>query len=77
MEETSPPGSLASLEGQRAGALNLERKQNKKWDHRAATSARTEGRLGYQEAPGGGRMVRFEDGPPARDGGRNTRSDEA
>ena len=32
---------------------------------------------GYQQAPGAGRVVRFEDGPPARDSGRNLRWDAA
>ena len=39
--------------------------------------ARTEGRLGYQQAPNAVRVVRFEEGPPARDDGRNLRWDAA
>ena len=77
MDETFPPGPPAYLEGQRAGALQQERKRAQKQERESANSARAEGRLGYQQIPNAGRMVRFKGGPPARNGGRNPRWDAA
>ena len=77
MAETFTPGFPAYLDGQRVGALRHERKRNVQREREAARSARAEGRLGYQQAPNEGRMVRFEGGPPARDGGRSLRWDAA
>lgn len=77
LDETSTPGSSAYLEGQRAGALQQERKHAQRQERDAANSAKAEGRLGYQQAPNAGRMVRFEGGAPARAGGRNLRWDAA
>ena len=77
IEETFTPGPPAYLEGQRAGALQQERKRAQRQERDAANSAKAEGRLGYQQALNAGRMARFEGGPPARDGGRNLRWDAA
>ena len=77
MDETCTPGSPAYLEGQRVGALSHARKHGVPQERDAAKSIRPEGRPGDQQAPGENRMVRFESGAPARDGGRNPRWDAA
>ena len=71
MAETYTPGSPAYLEGQRAGALGLERKHNVQQERDAARTARPEGRSSNQQASSERRIANFEGGPPARDGGRN------
>ena len=75
--EIFTPGSPDYLKGQRTGALGQERKQNQRQEREAAASARAEGRLGSQQAPNAGRIVRFEGGQLALDGGRNLRWDAA
>ena len=77
MDETCTPGFPAYLEGQRAGALCHARKHGVPQERDAAKSTRPEGRPSDQQAPGKNRMVRFESGAPARDGGRNPRWDVA
>ena len=77
MTETCTPGSPAYVEGQRIGALSHERKQNVQQELDAAKSTRPEGRFGNQQVLSERSMVRFEGGPPARDGGRNPRCDAA
>ena len=75
LKETFTPGPPAFIEGQRAGALQMERKRAQKQGRDAANSAKGEGRLGYQQAPNSGRVVRFAGDAPARDGGHNLRWD--
>ena len=71
------PGSPAYLEGRRVGALSHARKHGVPQERDAAKSTRPEGQLSDQQASGENRVVRFESGAPARDGGRNTRWDAA
>ena len=59
MEDAFTPGSPAFLEGQRAGAVTLERKHNQKQECDAARAAQADNRLGYQQSPASGRMARF------------------
>ena len=77
IDNTYTPVPPVFLEGQRVGALELERKHYQKQERDAARSAQEAGSLGYQHAPGAGRMVRFagaSGGAPAR-GGRTSRWD--
>ena len=59
MDETFTPRSPAFLEGQRVGALQQECNRSQKQERDVANSAKAEGRLGYQQAPNAGRIVRF------------------
>ena len=63
MEDTFTSSSTASLEGQRAGALSLERKHDQKQERAAARAALADGRLGYRQAQAAGRIVRFAGAP--------------
>ena len=70
MGDTFTLGSPVFFEGQRAGALQMERKHTQKQQRHAASPARAAGRLGSQHTPGAGCMVRFAGGAPAGYGDR-------